>query len=97
MAAAAMVRMASRVAATGTGTAVVNLVVTAALLEEEREAAAKVPPGTAARAEARVPRAADRVAAKVAVRAVAVWAAAGRAAARRRHMSRRRRWQPSCS
>ena len=42
-----------------------------AQIEVEREAAAKVPPGTAARAEARVPRAADRVAAKVAVRAVA--------------------------
>ena len=68
-----------------------------AQIEVEREAAAKVPPGTAARAEARVPRAAGRVAAKAAVRAVAAWAAAGRAAARRPHMSRRQWWQPSCS
>ena len=52
---------------------------------------------TAASVEARVPRAAGRVAAKAAVRAVADWAAAGRAVARRRHMSRRQRWQPSCS
>ena len=66
-------------------------------VEVERVGAAKVPPGTAARAEARVPRAAGRVAAKAAVRAEAVWAAAGQAAARRRHMSRRQWWQPSCS
>jgi len=78
-------------------TAVAKVVVTAALMEVERGVAAKVPPGTAARAEARVPWAAGRVAAKAAVRAVAAWAAAGRAAARRRHMSRRQRWQPSCS
>ena len=52
---------------------------------------------TAASVEARAPWVAGLVVAKAAGRAVAVWAAAGRAAARRRHMSRRRRWQPSCS
>ena len=55
----------------------------AAKMESEKWAAAKVPPETAAREEAKVPRAAGRVAAKAAVRAVAAWAAAGRAAARR--------------
>jgi hypothetical protein len=82
VATAAVVRVAASVAATGPVTAVAKVVVTAALMEVERGVAAKVPPGTAARAEARVPWAAGRVAAKAAMLAVAAWAAAGRAAAR---------------
>ena len=66
-------------------------------VEVERVGAAKVPPGTEARAEARVPRAEGQVAAKAAVRAADFGVAAGQGAARRRHMSRRQRWQPSCS